>query len=268
MGWNEGPHIPLGCRVRSNDVSLREYLLMIYIIVPLLLSILAGCASQKNDAVSVSAEPAATPDSSPSSAQAQPKAPERPRQPVATDNRPDWPTGVTKDGTQGSPTTLKEEAQAANTNKLSRNQQVMAAYLETLKGKKPILPPPAPLRTEVPGACRSPDEPGCARCCLSSTPAFCRTATKSLALEGEGTAPSRYGTGAYSDGPCADDCRPCAHCTAYDEWRLANLEPLGCDCRDNHQPVVDPGFARMGCDVYCVTLRKLLGRCPHLHPAR
>jgi len=173
---------------------------------------------------------------------------------------------VTSSESAASPRRSLAKATHRSAKRPSGEPQLLADVLDSLKGRPPILSPPGPLHPEAPKACRDPEESGCARCCLSSTSTLCRARLRAAAGAGETGAPASYGEPEESDGPCPGDCRPCARCTRYDEWRFASLTSLACDCRPG--PVRDTGYMLRECRAYCGTLTGLLTRCPHLHPKR
>lgn len=112
------------------------------------------------------------------------------------------------------------------------------------------------------GACKSPEQPGCTRCCTQTG-----GGTQCEYKEWTGGADSMttpwYNASGVMDGPCPDDCLPCDSCSSRDE---SDFEMLGdrseCDCTG---PIgIDPCFSPFGCDCYCSRREGILDRCPHL----
>jgi len=131
------------------------------------------------------------------------------------------------------------------------------------------LPRPPPLHTEERNACRSPAEPGCAQCGNTSKPTGCYGQHGSAEPPGNGSPPWFNAGGKLSDGPCPGDCKPCAQCTLREEWELsqASIPDPQCGCTKTY-PGIDHCFNPTSCGCTCGSIRGLIERCPHLHPAR
>jgi hypothetical protein len=104
--------------------------------------------------------------------------------------------------------------------------------------------------------CRSPEEPGCSRCCAVDAGSCTEYSWNSGGVPNPPT--PWYDVIIYSCDPVG--CPVCASCTVRDEEDLRRLIPRPeCDCT---QPTgIDPCSAA-GCECYCETWLRLRAACP------
>lgn len=120
---------------------------------------------------------------------------------------------------------------------------------------------PSPLS----GLCQSPDQAGCAECCVEQPgprpeDLVCnrrRAADARVAAQGT----PEYGQAVFLKlGPCSAACRPCAACTSDRRRSYQLLLSKGCDCLDpfvrDATKSIDPCFSD-GCGCTCSQLSEL-----------
>jgi hypothetical protein len=105
--------------------------------------------------------------------------------------------------------------------------------------------------------CRSPDEVGCAKCCVPLLGA-CHVCRELSYLPG-----SYYCSRSSPSGPCSATCPRCAQCSAYDESKL-RVAPSRSECDCRVLVVGDACFDLTSCDCYCQRLGPSLAACPGL----
>jgi hypothetical protein len=106
--------------------------------------------------------------------------------------------------------------------------------------------------------CRTPDEPGCQRCCERvSTTAVCYFRA---AIQSE-DAWEMYGS---EDGPCPGDCPRCAQCDVTSEEQLNSVTKLRfveCDC-SRIDVGEDPCIGEDSCECDCSIVLGAMEACP------
>jgi len=103
--------------------------------------------------------------------------------------------------------------------------------------------------------CRSPEEMGCAQCCLQLLRA-CQLCQELSAL------PNSYICSPSSPSrPCPANCQRCAQCSTYDESKLRSA-PSRPECNCRIAIVGDACFDLSSCDCYCQRLGPSIAACP------
>ena len=114
-----------------------------------------------------------------------------------------------------------------------------------------------PIRAEALVGCRAPAEPGCTRCCESTSTAdrLCLTKESSPAADW-------YDESASIPGPCAAECAACAQCSERGEQDLRSF-PARPECNCNSIVIGgDPCFGAGSCACYCFQLDSAMRVCP------
>jgi hypothetical protein len=106
--------------------------------------------------------------------------------------------------------------------------------------------------------CRSPLEPGCARCCVPSS-AGC-SVFAALGPWDAGDVTPWYND-IYSNPECPEGCLPCAACLDRSEELLCELLDAGQGCDCTQPPGLDP-CGGGGCDCYCSLYMGVTQACP------
>lgn len=106
--------------------------------------------------------------------------------------------------------------------------------------------------------CRSPEEPGCATCCIPQGSCMVRSWNA-----GGVTGVKPWYDVSESRSSCPAGCAQCASCVLRTEEELCQLlaTPRACDCA-KIQIGIDPCFAASSCECYCSRYASLTSACP------
>jgi hypothetical protein len=103
--------------------------------------------------------------------------------------------------------------------------------------------------------CRSPNDDGCARCCLPLLDSC--VVCQGVPEERDLYVCSRSSSAA----PCAAGCARCASCSKYDELQLRS-SPSRPECHCRAPVIGDACFEATSCDCYCQRLGPAMAACP------
>jgi hypothetical protein len=146
-----------------------------------------------------------------------------------------------------------------------------AGCARSTPARSDLPPQPTAVVAEREG-CRAPDEPGCERCCESSTGVqgcevrtWNRVGVSDAQLAASGTVPWYNGSAAAQEWP--EGCQRCAPCLKREEQQLRALgDRPECDC--SRPTGVDPCFQPGSCGCYCRDALRLARSCPSAAPER
>ena len=118
------------------------------------------------------------------------------------------------------------------------------------------------ISSESLAGCRTPEDPGCSRCCIATIDSC--TVKSWTSHENSGIVTPWYNSIA-SEKECPSDCAKCASCSQRGETELRALHtarPKDCDCAKVTMGI-DPCFAPMSCPCYCSRWETLRTQCPY-----